>query len=80
MIHSRFKERTLSQDRMAEKYTRTIRGEVIIEDPYTKERFEVPAGSNYYWRVEGTRDFIGTQAHGPHQMPDYWVREMTVIE
>ena len=80
MIHNSYRERARSQDLMAERFTRSIRGEVLIEDPYTQERFEVPAGSNYYWRVEGTRDFIGTEAPVPHHLPDYWVRQMRMID
>lgn len=80
MLYNSYRERARSQDLMAERFARSIRGEVLIEDPYTRERFEVPAGSNYYWRVEGARDFIGTETPDPHQLPDYWVRQMRMID
>ncbi len=80
MIHSTFQERARSQDRMHERWTRAFRGEVLVEDPNTNQRYTVPSGSNYYWRIGGSEDFIGTQTSDPVQLPNHWVHQMRIVD
>ncbi len=68
-----------SQDRIWEKWSRVNRGQVAIEDPTTGQRFEVPAGSNYYWRAGAGQEFIGTEsADRPHH-PNLYIQEMRIL-
>jgi hypothetical protein len=62
---------------MAARRSRAMLDQVLIEDPQSGAQFEVPAGSNYYWRREGTPAFIGTDSP---DMPIYWLKEMKVID
>lgn len=80
MIHSTFQERARSQDRMHERWTRAYRGEVLVEDPNTHQRYTLPSGSNYYWRIGASEDFIGTQASDPVQLPNHWVHQMRIVD
>ncbi len=80
MIHSTFQERAKSQDRMHERRTRALRGEVLVEDPNTHQRYTVPSGSNYYWRIGGSEDFIGTRTSDPAQLPNHWVHQMRIVD
>jgi hypothetical protein len=80
MIHQTFQERSRVQDRTQERWSRTFRGEVLIQDPDTGEQFEVPAGSNYYWRVDTGEAFIGTEAPTSPHLPNHWIREMRVLD
>jgi hypothetical protein len=76
MIAQTFQDRSASQDRMFEQSSRAIRDQVLIEDPDTGERFEVAAGGNYYWRLEGEDAFVGTETATSPYLPNHWVREM----
>jgi len=80
MIAQTFQERSASQDRMFERSSRAIRDQVLIEDPDTGERYEVPAGSNYYWRLEGEEVFGGTETATSPYLPNHWVREMRIAD
>jgi len=79
MIHESYMNRSRSIDRTQERWRRAFIGAVIIEDPNTRERFEVPSGSNYYWRVGSGNEFVGTETDSP-QWPGYWLQEMKVTD
>ena len=56
MITQGYERRSLIQDRMYKRTIRAIRAirdETPLVDPTIGQQFEVPAGSNYYWRVQG---------------------------
>ncbi|MCU0560454.1 MAG: hypothetical protein MUD16_09710 [Desulfobacterales bacterium] len=80
MITSTFQERAKSQDRMHDKWTKAFRGEVVVEDPNTHQRYTVPSGSNYYWRIGAGAEFIGTQTSDPVQLPNHWVQQMRIVD
>jgi hypothetical protein len=80
IINRTWEERTRSQDRSRENWSQAFRGEVRIKDPATGERFSVPSGSNYYWRVGAGPDIVGTQTSDRPTMPNHWVKEMRVSE
>jgi len=80
MIDQTFKERWRAQDRMDERWSRSMRDQVLVEDPSTGERFEVAAGSNYYWRIEGREDFLGAEGPEPVYLPSYWLKEMRIVD
>ena len=80
MIDRTFQDRSASQDRMFERSSRAIRDQVLIEDPDTGERYEVPAGSNYYWRLDGEEAFAGTETATSPYLPNHWVREMRIAD
>lgn len=65
---------------MFERSSRAIRDQVLIEDPDTGERYEVPAGSNYYWRLDGEEAFAGTETATSPYLPNHWVREMRIAD
>jgi hypothetical protein len=79
MIHQGYERRSQIMDRVHERWTRAFRGQVLIEDPHTGDRFEVPAGSNYYWRIGGSQEFVGTETSSP-ELPNYWLHEMRVVD
>ncbi len=78
IINQTYANRAASQDRMFENWSRSFRGEVLIQDPTTGERFEVPAGCNYYFRVGSDNTFIGTDTAVPPDMPNHWLKEMRI--
>lgn len=77
IIARTFENRSASEDRMAAQRSRAMRDYVLIQDPQTGKNFEIPSGSNYYWRREGTNTFFGTQSP---DMPNYWLKEMKVVD
>jgi hypothetical protein len=80
IISDTFNRKWESEDRIHERRIRAIRGQILIEDPATGERFEVPSGSNYYWRLEGRQDFIGTESPQRPYDPNYWLQEMRGLD
>jgi len=78
IINRTYANRSASQDRISENWGRANRGEVLIQDPTTGERFEVPSGSNYYFRVGSDNTFIGTDTAAPPDMPNHWLKEMRI--
>ncbi|MBI4799853.1 MAG: hypothetical protein HY794_14245 [Desulfarculus sp.] len=81
IIKSTFEYRQRTQDRAMEKYDReAIRGQVLIEDPNTGQRYEVPNGSNYYWKRTGTDSFVGTDADNRPTSPNYWFERMRIVD
>jgi hypothetical protein len=79
IINQTFQNRSRAQDRMHEKWTRTFRGQVLIEDPTTNQRYEVPSGSNYYWRIGTGQDFIGTETSDKPYHPNSYIQEMRIL-
>jgi len=79
IINQTFQNRQRSQDRTHENWSRTIRDQVLIEDPTTHKRYEVPAGSNYYYKVGAGNDFIGTDSAQKPNLPGYWLEEMKIV-
>lgn len=77
-INQAYADRSSSQDRILENWSRAYRGEVLIQDPSTGERFEVPTGSNYYFRVGADNTFIGTDTATPPNLPNHWLTEMRI--
>ena len=59
MIHQSYMYRSQSQDRIHDHSIRAIKGQTLIQDPNTGEHFEVPAGSNYFWRIGSGNEFVG---------------------
>ena len=80
IINRAWEERSRSQDRSRENWSQAYRGEVRIVDPATGEGFNVPSGSNYYWRVGAGPDIVGTQTSDRPAMPNHWVKEMRISE
>lgn len=81
IIKSTFEYRQRTQDKSMERYDReAIRGQVLIEDPNTGQRYEVPNGSNYYWKRTGTDSFVGTDADNRPTSPNYWFERMKVVD
>jgi hypothetical protein len=79
IINRTFQNRSRAQDRMHENWTRAFRGQVLIEDPTTGQRVEVPSGSNYYYGVGSGNEFIGTDSAEKPNLPGFWLREMRII-
>jgi hypothetical protein len=79
IINRTFESRSRTQDRIHENWGRTYRGEVLIQDPTTGQKFEMPAGSNYYFRLDSENQFVGTETATPPYSPDYWLREMRIV-
>ena len=79
IINQTFQNRSRAQDRMHENWTRAFRGQVLIEDPTTRQRYEVPSGSNYYYGVGTGNEFIGTDSAEKPNVPGYWLREMRIV-
>jgi hypothetical protein len=64
---------------MHENWARGFRGQVLIEDRTTGQRYEVPSGSNYYYGVGSGTEFIGTDSAEKPNVPGYWLREMRIV-
>jgi hypothetical protein len=79
IISRTFENRSRTQDRMYENWSRAYRGEVLIQDPTTGQKFEVPSGSNYYFRVGSENKFVGTETATPPYLPNYWLQEMRIV-
>lgn len=79
MMHQGYKRRSEISDHAHERWTRAFRGEVLIQDPKTGKKFEVPSGSNYYWRIGSGNEFVGTETNRP-DLPLYYLREMKIID
>jgi len=79
IINQTFQNRSRAQDRMHEKWTRTFRDQVLIEDPVTNQRFEVPSGGNYYWRLGAGQEFIGTETADRPYHPHTYIQEMRIL-
>ncbi|MFH1058834.1 MAG: hypothetical protein V1797_09185 [Pseudomonadota bacterium] len=80
IIRETFNYRQQVQDRAHEKFDRgAIRGTVLVEDPNTGQKFEVPGGSNYYWRGPDNQ-VVGTQTDTRPNSPNHWLERMTVLD
>ncbi len=80
IIRDTFENRQRSQDRALERYDRgAIRGTVLVEDPNTGQKLEVPGGSNYYWRGPGDT-VVGTQTDTRPYSPNHWLERMKVLD
>jgi hypothetical protein len=58
-------------------------GKILIEDPQTGRKFEVPMDSSYYWRSRSGANagrFAGTETDDPPMLRDEWFENMTVPE
>jgi hypothetical protein len=62
IITQTFDNKWRTEDRVFENGSRVRRGQVLIEDPDSGQRYEVPVGSNYYFRVGAGNDFVGTDS------------------
>jgi hypothetical protein len=80
MITQGYERRSLIQDRMHQRTIQAIRGQTEVVDPTTGQHFEVPTGSNYYWRVQGGQQFLGTEGPTPPNLPNHWVNQMEVVQ
>ena len=80
IINRSYQERTKSQDRQFENWNRAFRGEVLIQNPATGEKFEVPSGSRYYYGTDSGNEIIGTDTAISQSQPGYWLREMRIIQ
>lgn len=79
IINRTYSNRSRSQDLMNENWSRAYRGEVLIQDPTTGQKYEVPAGSNYYFRIGSENQFIGTDTSTAPYSPNHWLREMRIL-
>jgi len=79
IIKQTFENRSRTQDRMYQNWSRAYRGEVLIQDPATGKKYEVPSGSNYYFRVGSENQFIGTETATSPYSPNHWLREMRIV-
>jgi len=79
MMHQGYMNRSRIRDRSQDRQARANRGGVLIEDPNTGQRYEVPGGSNYYWRAGPGNDFIGTETSSP-DLPIHWLQKMKTID
>ena len=79
MINKTYEERSASQDRIWGKWSQVNRGQVSIEDPTTGQKFEVPSGSNYYWRIGAGQEFIGTETADKPYHPNLYIQEMRLM-
>jgi hypothetical protein len=80
MIHQSYMYRSQFQDRIHDHSIETIRNQTLIQDPNTGEKFEVPAGSNYFWRIGSGNEFVGTETSDPVCLPNHWIQKMTVVD
>jgi hypothetical protein len=78
IINQVFADRSRSQDRINENWSRAYRGEVLIQDPTTGEKFEVPTGSDYYFRVGSNNQFVGANTATHPDSPNHWLTEMHI--
>lgn len=76
IIHRTWSDRQAARDRTVERWAQANRGLTVIEDPATGEQFEVPSGSNYWWRLDDSSAMLGTESALTPQVPGYWVRAM----
>jgi hypothetical protein len=79
MMHQGNMNRTRIRDGFEDRRARANRGGVLIEDPGTGQRYEVPGGSNYYWRSGSGNEFIGTETSSP-DLPLHWMQQMKTID
>ncbi len=80
MIHQTYMNRSRMQDRVHQRWSRAFRGEVLIEDPNTQHRYEVPSGGNYYWKVGPGNEFISTEGPDHAFLPNHWIEEMKIVD
>jgi hypothetical protein len=83
IIRQTFRERERVQDRTHQRFSRAIRGTVLVEDPRTGEKFEVPMGGRYYWRARSGQNagkFVGTPTDSPPYPLNEWFDRMTVLD
>lgn len=64
---------------MYENWSRAYRGEVLIQDPTTGQKFEVPSGSSYYFGIGSENQFIGRETATPPYSPNHWLQEMRIV-
>ncbi|MCC7347971.1 MAG: hypothetical protein IT538_11290 [Variibacter sp.] len=77
LISKTYASRQASYDRIFERYSRYQRGVVHVDDPQTRQRYEVQAGSNYYWIGPNGR-IVGTDSYfNPDPL---WFREMLMVD
>ena len=79
IINQTFENKWRTEDRVFENGSRVRRGQVLIEDPDNGKQYEVPVGSNYYFRAGPGDDFVGTDSANSPNLPGYWLREMRII-
>lgn len=77
-INRAYADRSQSQDRIFENWSRAFRDEVLIQDPTTGETFEVPSGSHYYFRVGSDDLFVGTDTDTAPYSPNHGLQEMRI--
>jgi hypothetical protein len=80
IINRNYQDRAKSQDRQFENWSRSFRGQVMIQDPATGEKFEVPSGSRYYYGTGSGNEIIGSDTTISQSQPGYWLREMRIIQ
>ncbi|MFZ0450030.1 MAG: hypothetical protein WAL98_12380 [Desulfatiglandaceae bacterium] len=80
MINQTYMNRSRAQERTHERWSRAFRNEVLIEDPNTGQRYEVPSGGNYYWRIGPGNNFIPTEGPDRVFLPNHWVEEMKIVD
>ncbi len=78
IINQAFAERSRSQDRSFANWDRAYNDQVLIQDPTTGERFEVPSGSDYYFRIGSGNQFVGTDTAASPYSPNHWLTEMRI--
>ncbi len=71
-----YANRQASEERIFRQYTELNRGLTVIQDPQSGERFQVPLGSKYWWRLDDAGPLLGTEGAIPPELPGYWVRRM----
>jgi len=79
IITKTYENRSASQDRIWGKWSQVNRGQVSIEDPATGQKFEVPSGSNYYWRIGAGQEFMGTETADKPYHPNLYIQEMRIL-
>lgn len=76
-----FRNKQQSRERSAGRYIRgAVRGTVLVEDPNTGRRMEVPGGSNYYWQSSGGGPGVGAQTHTRPVHPNHWFQRLTILD
>jgi hypothetical protein len=78
-----FRQRWEIEDRSADNFSRYLRDQERVVDPNTGERFDVPAGSEYYWRASGSTNadpILGTDTDERPYHPNFWFHKMTVVD
>jgi hypothetical protein len=79
IINQTYHERSASQDRIWGKWAQVNRGQVSIMDPATGQTFDVPSGSNYYWRIGAGQEFVGTTTSDKPNHPNLYIQEMNIL-